>query len=93
MTANNAKLIPTCGSINLSVFARFDGVIPEFAIIFVSDPVKRTTPMTHFVLRKTVPLSNTVDMSTGDFVGCVPSLTTAALSLNMLTSAASLSIL
>ena len=63
---------------------RLLGVTPELSTIFVSVPVKSTTPITHRVFRRTVPRRRIMLVSTACFFpSCV---TTAALSLYRLVS-------
>lgn len=63
----------TMGFMSRSTLLRFDGVLPEFMTILVSLPVMQTTPMTHSVLRTTVPRRSIVFMLTGHLSG-LPSL-------------------
>jgi hypothetical protein len=47
------------------ILDRLEGVIPAFFMIFVSSPVKMTTPMTQSVFFKLHPLNNRFSMLIG----------------------------
>ena len=78
-----SKTTYTWGFICLSTLLRLLGVPPEFKTILESKPVKRTTPITHFVFRKTVPRRRVMERSTGEVW---LSMMTLPLSLYMLVS-------